>query len=674
MNLDLFLNPKSVAIIGASNDPAKLGFQILTNLKNGGFKGAIFPVNLKEKKILDLAAYSSVVSIKKKVDLALIVIPAVAVVEAVKSCIDAKINNLIIVSAGFGETDEAGKVREVELQQLALKHKLNILGPNCLGYINSGAKLNLTFARSKFKPGPVGFLSQSGALGSAALDWAESQPFGFSKFISLGNKIVLDENDFFEYFLHDDETKLVVAYLENINQGERMMATVSRLAKIKPVAVLKSGRTEAGAKAALSHTGALAGSNEAIFAGLRRAGAIILDNPEELFDLMTLTQRDFKFKTGELSIISNAGGFLVLATDAASRSGMPLAEFSKQTIEALRRDLPAAVRPYNPLDLVGDAPASRYQKALETVLTDDRCESLLVILTPQTVTEIEATAKAIVAAADKYKNKLICASFIGGFSLATAIKLMTDAGVPNFAYPERAVTVMTKLIKNRLSAMKIKPYRAGRALKIREGREQLDYLESFALLEKYDIKTVPTERVNTLADLAGLPYPRVLKVVGKKLIHKTDRQAIALNLKNQVQATVAFNNFEYLLSDRTNYCVSQPMVHGGLELILGFRRDVSFGPIIMVGLGGIYAEIFKDVAIEVSDLDKPRAREMLKRLKSYPVFAGARGRKFNLEALIETILKLKKIAQEETEIIELDLNPLFLTADGVVAADVRIIV
>jgi len=298
----------------------------------------------------------------------------------------------------------------------------------------------------------------------------------------------------------------------------------------------------------------------------------------------------------------------------------------------------------------------------------------LVILTPQTVTEIEATAKAIVAAAKKHKEKLICASFIGGSSLKEAINIMTTGGVPYFAYPERAVTVMAKLIQNRLGAVKIKPYRALKAVNLREGREQLDYLESFALLEKYDIKTVATEKVDSRSDLSKLHYPLALKVVGKKLIHKIERQAIALNLKNSVQANVALNNFKELLREKTNYCVSQPMVHGGLELILGFRRDPSFGPILLVGLGGIYAEIFKDVATEVSDLDEARAREMLKRLKSYPILAGARGRKFDLDALVETILKLKTLAQQEKEIIEFDINPLFLSADGAIAADVRIIV
>jgi acetyltransferase len=674
MSLTSFLNPRSVAIIGASNEPAKLGFQILSNLKDGGYRGKIYPVNLKEKKILGLAAYPSVKAIRSKVDLALIVIPAPAVIGAVNDCAAAAIKNIIIVSAGFAETDEAGKEREAELKRLAAEQGLNILGPNCLGFINSRAKLNLTFARSKFKPGPVALLSQSGALGSAALDWAESQPFGFSKFVSLGNKAVLDENDFFEFFEKDSTTKLVAAYLENINHGERFMAAVSRLTKIKPVAVLKSGRTVAGAKAALSHTGALAGSNEAVIAGLRRAGAIILDNPEEMFDLMTLAQRDFKFKTGELCIISNAGGPLVLATDAAARSGLPLAELSKQTVLSLRRDLPASVRPQNPLDLIGDATAERYRIALEAVLSDERCSSLLVILTPQTVTEIEATAEAIISAAKKYKDKLVCASFIGGSSLACAVRTMTAAGIPNFSYPERAVTVMTKLIQNRLAAVKIKPYRAGRIVKLRERREQLDYLESFALLEKYDIRIAPTEKVDGPVDLAGLHYPCALKVVGKKLVHKTERQAVALNLKNSVQANIALNNFQDLLREQTNYCVSQPMLHGGLELILGFRRDESFGPIIMVGLGGIYAEIFKDIATEVDDLDETRVLEMLKRLKCYPILAGARGRRFDIDALVETILKLQKLALKETQIIELDLNPLFLTADGVIAADIRIIV
>ncbi len=674
MDLNSFLNPKSVAIIGASNDPGKLGYQILNNLKSGFYRGSIYPINLREKTVLGLPAFYSIDEVRGKVDLALIVIPAAAVVGEIRNCAVAGVKNFIVISAGFSEGDADGKKREEELKKLAAEQQLNILGPNCLGLVNAAAKLNLTFANAKIKPGAVAFLSQSGALGSAALDALASKPYGFSKFVSLGNKAVLDENDFFEELIGDDSTKLVVAYLESVSHGERLMSAVSRLSKKKPVAVLKAGQTEQGARAAMSHTGSLAGSSQAVLAGLRRAGAIILDSPEELFDLIDLAQREYQITDDKLTIISNAGGPLVLATDEAAKIGLPPAEFSRQTISDLRLNLPQSVVPHNPLDLIGDAPAERYRLALETVLSREPNANLLVILTPQTSTQVEETAAVIAAAAKKYPKTIITACFMGGDSVAPAREALAAAGVPEFPFPERAVRVLAKLISNRIAAKSIKPYASGRPHAIRAHQEQLDYLEAIRLLERYGIDTVPTREVGRASELAEIPYPAVLKAVGKKLVHKTDRAAIALNLKNQVQANVAWNRFKDILRDKNNYCVAQPMVEGGIELILGFKRDPSFGPVLLLGWGGIYTEIFKDITTEIADLDQKRALAMIGRLKSFPILKGARGKHFAIDALADAILKVAKLSQKEREILELDINPLFLTGNGAVAADVRIII
>lgn len=674
MKIDSFLNPKSIAIIGASNDRKKIGAQVLDNLQRGGFKGKIYPVNLKEKKIAGLKAFGSVNELKNKVDLAVIVIPAPLVAAEVKKCAGAGIKNIVIISAGFAETGGEGAGREEEIKTLAARHKLNILGPNCLGLMNASARLNLTFARAENRGGGVAMLTQSGAIGSAVLDWAGEKNFGFSKFVSLGNKAVLDENDFFDQLAADRETKLVVAYLEEIKDGRRFMEKVSRLAKIKPIAVLKAGSTDAGARAALSHTGSLAGSHEAVLAGLKRSGAIILESLEEVFDLMALAQKGIWPGSGGLYIISNAGGPVVLLSDQAGRLGLEFGDFSAGTAKQLAAKLPPAVRVANPLDIIGDADAVRYEAAIDTVLKDDKVGSLLVILTPQSSTEAEKTADMIVRLSTKHKKKLICASFLGGRAVDRAAEILKKGAVANFAFPEQAIGILSKIAAYQSAVKKLKPYRQPkRKLTAEKKNRQLDYLAALGLLKKYKIPVIRTDRIKRSADLKNLAYPIALKVVGPGINHKTDQGAIKLDLNNEVEAAKAFKNFSRLLRGKKNYCLAQPMGKG-IEMILGFKRDAAFGPVIMVGLGGIYAEIFKDVALAAGGLDRAAAGELPKNLQSYKILAGARGRKFDLASLTGAILGVARLADEHPEIFELDINPLFLKEKGAQAADVRIII
>lgn len=682
MKLEKFLNPKSVAIIGASNHKEKLGFQILDNLKKGGYKGKIYPINLKEKKVTGLKAYQDIKELKNKVDLAVLVIPAKFVLAEIKKCAVSGMKNIIIISAGFSETGEEGKRIEGEIKRIGQKNKLNILGPNCLGAINSNQKINTTFASANMKKGNVAFISQSGAVGSAVLDWIQDKEFGLSYFISLGNKAVLEENDFFDFFAKDKNTELVIAYLEEIENGQEFMKVVSKLSKIKPVAILKSGKSEAGKQAAMSHTGSLAGSSKAVETGFRRSGVIELNSMEEAFNLMKIAQRKVESINKDIFIISNAGGPLVMTVDQFGKFDFPIGKYSDETSKSLAKIIPEIHSSNNPLDIIGDAPASRYGKAIKTVLADKKVNNLLVLLTAQTSTEVEKTAQIISRYGKKYKDKMVCASFIGGQAVKEAKNILNKNNIPNFDYPEQAVEAMVQFLGKKFDNKNLLKYEYNRKeevvvtpyqIKNNKKQEQLDYLESFKLLTKYKIPISKIIKIQLEKDLDRIKYPIVMKVVGKNLIHKTDKNSIRLNLKNKKEAKKALTSFGTLLKNKDNYCIAQTMSRG-FEIILGFKRDQSFGPIIMVGMGGIYAEILQDIQLEVDDLNYNRAIEMIKKLKSYKILAGARGQKpYAIESLADVIVKIAKLARENEDIKELDINPLFITNKGVKAVDVRII-
>lgn len=674
MNLKSFLYPKSIAVIGASKDANKIGYQILNNIVINKFGGDIFPINLKEKEILGFKAYPSILDVGKKIDLVMVVVPADYVIEEVKKCATADIKNIIVISAGFSEAGGVGKLREIKLQELATAEKLNILGPNCFGIINTACNLNATFAKSKNKKGKVAFISQSGAICAAVLDWASDKTCGFSKFISVGNKAVLDENDFFEYFIDDKETDLVIVYSEEIKDGKRFMEAVAKLSKIKPVAILKAGQSEAGATAAMSHTGSMAGSNEAIMAGFRRANVINLENIEEMFDLLLFYGKKRVIKNNQLALVSNAGGPMVATVDALSKKGIVLPEFSEKLAKRLAENLPAIVNIKNPLDLIGDATAERYRAALASIAEDKNISIILVLLTPQSASEVETTARIIVDIANNHKDKIFLTSFIGGASVKEARDIFAANDIAHFAFPNKAADILSKIIAYESGKKTLKAYKRANAVsEIRTKKEQLDYIASFNLLKKYGIPAVKTVKIKTAKDLAGLKYPVALKVVGKHLIHKTEEKAIALNLKNKEEAVKAWSGFGRLLKQTGSYCVAQPMTKG-IEMIAGIKKDRSFGHIVVVGMGGIYTEVFKDVQIEVDDVDGARALKMIEKLKMYPILKGARGQRgFDMKGIVKVITGLAKLAATNEKIQEIDINPMFVTEKGVFAADVRII-
>lgn len=692
MSLQFLFKPEAVALIGASNNPTKVGREILDNLIAGGWSGKIYPINLKEKKILGRPAFNSLTALSGvnfKALLVVIAIPAPFVLAEVKQAGELGVKNIIIISSGFKEVGTQGKKLETDLQSLAKEYQLNILGPNCLGLINTAAHLNATFSRATRQSGRVALISQSGAIGSALLDWLQQKNLNLRYFVSLGNKAVLDETDLLDYLRQDVDVDLFIFYLEEIKNGRRFMNLISRISKKHPVVILKAGRSAAAQKLALSHTGSLAGPTEVIKAGLRRAGAVWLENLEELFNFLLLFKK-INQPTAEkpiLHLITNAGGPAVLTVDEISRQGLLLGES---------------------WDLLGDADAARYQVALNKLLARPAVHNLLVLLTPQVMTEPLKVAQLIIAAARRYPRKLIFCSFLGGTDIQTAKELLLKNNLPFFDYPEEAVKTLARLYDywqatqnlseysdklmdssgvekstaRRLATLKLLGASAAEIKNYQiqsVNRPQFlgDYLKSLAWLKRAGLSVVRTEKYSTTKSFSR--YPLVLKIVGPDFIHKTESGGVITGLATPANLQLAAKNLATkqgrALKDSRNYLVVQEQVQGALEMIIGFKQDPSFGPVILIGLGGIYAEVFQEVRLEIADLDLTRARAVLKSLRFYPLLSGARGRRpYALEALANTLVKLSQLANDFPEIKELDINPLFVLEKKVVGGDVRIII
>ena len=527
-----------------------------------------------------------------------------------------------------------------------------------MGVINTWCKLNATFASADTNTGNIALLSQSGAIGAAALDWLKVKDFNFGYFVSLGNKAVLDENQVIEYLASDPHIDLIVAYLEEIKDGQKFMSLVSRLVGRKPVAVLKAGQSAAGGQLALSHTGSLAGSNAAIEVGIKRSGAIWLENLEELFDLLLVFRKKSCCSNAsqELYVMTNAGGVAVLTVDEISRQHVP---FGRSW------------------DLLGDANGAKYEEGLKVMLSDKKINNLLVLLTPQTSTEPLKTAEAIIKMSKKYPNKLIMTSFVGGEAVASARDLLEKNNIPTFEYPEEAVRSFKKLVAYKKSLKTIRPYQIPKA-KAKKTITDMDYLKSLAVLREYNIPTVKTVKYDA-AKAESYKYPIVLKITGPDFLHKSDKNAVVVNIKNEtaLKKTVSLleKQNKKVLANKQNYFIVQEQASHFQEIILGFKRDVSFGPIMMVGLGGIYTEVFKEIRLTISDLDFKSALEAITDLRIYPILNGARGqKKYDVKSLAKALVNLCRLANEHSEIKELDINPLFIFEDGCQASDVRIII
>ncbi len=688
--LEKFFNPKSIAVIGASRDRKKLGSQILKNIIFSGFKGKIYPINPKAKKIQSLISFYSVLDVPNKIDLAVIIVPKETVPRVLEEIGKKRIKSVIIITAGFGETGKEGKKAEEELGEIAKKYDIRIVGPNCLGIIDTYNYLNITFAGVFPLKKNLAVVSQSGAMCAAILDWASENNIGFSRFISLGNKMDINEIDMFKVLGSDKNSKVVLGYIEGIDKGREFIKEASKLTRKKPLIAIKSGLSKAGAKAALSHTGSLTNNAEVIKAAFLKAGIIRVDNIEELFDFSEAFSALSFPKNNKVAILANAGGPAVLTTDEVARSNLELAKFSNKTKKLLKSKLPLEASILNPVDIVGDADASRFKKALDIILSDKNVSSLIVILTPQTSTEIEKTAEVIFWAKKRFKKPII-SSFIGGNEVESGVKILEKHGVPNFEFPKRAVKALSKLVSykefRRFSLIRTQNISRNKAIEriIRNvkkaGRKNLDDVETKKVVKALGIKMANSFFVKTAKEAATaaekIGYPVVLKIVSSDVLHKTEHGLVKTSISNKKQVKDVF----FAIRDKAREMkvkfsgvMVYEMIKEGTELIIGAKKDPVFGPVVMFGLGGIYVRLFEDTKFCISPVSNNEAYDMIKGIKGYRLLTGFRGqRPANIKKIKNTILKVSSLVTAFPEISELDINPLKVYSRSVTALDIKIV-
>lgn len=698
MSIKAFFQPDSVAVIGASTSPDKLGYSVLNNLLEGGFKQdgrAIYPINPSADEILGLKAYASVKEVPGDIDLAVIVIPYQIVPGVLKECGEKGVPSAVVISAGFREAGREGLERELELIDIAKQYDLRLVGPNCLGVIDTFTPLNASFSAGMPPDGPMAFMSQSGALGTAILDWSMAGRLGMSKFVSLGNKADVSEIDLLEAWADDPNSNVILMYVEGLPDGQAFIETARRVSKKKPIVAVKSGITQAGSRAVSSHTGSLAGSEQAYQAAFRQAGVLRADSLQALFDYA----RGFGYlppiKGNRVAIITNAGGPGILATDALERSGLKLAEMGPELRTNLMEGLPEAASAGNPIDVLGDAKSDRYRFALDQVRQAPGVDAIMVILTPQAMTEIKETANAVLEVAQTSEIPIVCC-FMGESRIEQGTSLLEAARLPNFSYPEQAAKVLQAMHQYQnqrsLPMPEFETIEADRqavadiiAAVRKDGRVTIGDAEARDILTAYDIKIPPSELAES-ADQAveiasKMGYPVVLKVASPDILHKTDVGGVKVGLEDAGEVRDAFDLItyraqRYLPEARLWGCLVQKMVPEGLEILIGMNRDPQFGPLVTFGLGGIYVETLKDVSFRVAPFSRQEAEEMLSEIRTSALLDGVRGKPaVDKDVLTDTLLRIGQLVQDFPDITELDINPFIVyeRGQGGIAIDMRLV-
>jgi acetyltransferase len=698
--LDVFFSPQSVAVIGATEAAGSVGRTILWNLIQTSFGGTVFPINPKHNSVLGIKAYPSVADVPERIDLAVVVVPAPAVPGVIRQCADLGVPGAIIISAGFKESGATGVELERQVKEEASRSGMRIIGPNCLGVMAPRTGLNATFASAMARPGDVGFISQSGALCTAVLDWSLGENVGFSAFISIGSMLDVDWGDLIDYLGDDAHTRSIVIYMESIGNARSFLSAAREVALTKPIIILKAGRTEAAAKAAASHTGALAGSDDVLNAAFRRCGVLRVDTIGDLFHMADILAKQPRPKGPRLTILTNAGGPGVLAADSLILNGGELAEISSDTVEQLNKLLPPHWSHNNPVDILGDAGPDRYAKAVEILAHDPGSDGLLVVLTPQGMTDPTQTAEHLRPYA-KIDGKPVLASWMGGPEVAAGEAILNRAKIPIFAFPDaaaRAFQYMWQYSYN-LRGIYETPAQVAApeefhpnldcAAEIiqgarKRGRLNLTEVESKRLLSAYDIPTVSTRPAKTedkAAELANeIGYPVVVKLHSETILHKTDVNGVHLNIGDEQAVRRAFRVIETSVNEKTgpgNFLgVSvQPMVKlSGYEIILGSSYDPQFGPVLLFGSGGQLVEVYKDRALALPPLNTTLARRMMEQTKIYTALRGVRGRKpISLDALAEMMVRFSHLVVEQPRIREIDINPLLISPEQILALDARVV-
>ncbi len=696
--LDPIFLPRSVAVVGATEREGSVGRTVLWNLISHPFGGTVYPVNPKRHQVLGIRAYERLSALPEPVDLAIIAIPAAGVPAVIQECVEAGVRGAIVLSAGFKEIGPEGLELEKAIQEAA-RGKLRLIGPNCLGIQNPHTGLNATFAAQMARPGNVGFISQSGALCTSILDWSLQENVGFSAFISLGSMLDVGWGDLIDYLGEDPHTHSIVLYMESIGDARSFLSAAREVALSKPIIVIKAGRTQAAAQAAASHTGSLTGSDAVLDAAFRRCGVLRVDHIEDLFDMAEVLAKQPRPQGPHLSILTNAGGPGVLATDALIRAGGSLAQLSPPTLEQLNPILPPHWSHGNPIDVLGDAGPERFAQALEIVLRDPGSHGCLVILTPQAMTDPTATAAKVVETWRRSGSRQpILASWMGGALVDAGEQILNQAGIPTYRYPDQAARVFSYLwrFSDNLKALyetpTLPPATAVERERVpqilaqarQQGRTLLTEVESKEILAAYGIPVVPTrvaespEAAVEAAEQMG--YPVVLKLYSHTLTHKSDVGGVQLNLPDAEAVRRAYRQIQTNVAEKAGSqhfqgVTVQPMIRtDGYELILGSSEDPQFGPVLLFGSGGQLVEVFQDRAIGLPPLNTTLARRLMENTLIYKALKGVRGRQaVDLEALEQLLVRFSQLVAEQPDIREIDINPLLASGKGLVALDARVL-
>lgn len=669
--------PKSVAIIGASQNPDKVGYKILFNLKRSGYQGTVVPVNPNADSILDFKNYKSLDEFDGTIDLSVIVVPRKSVMDAVKASIAKGAKAVSVITAGFKEQDHEGAELEKQLASLCKESGVYLLGPNCLGHLNTQYNMDVSFGNKWPKKDNIAFISQSGALCSAVLDRAAERGFGLSKMISIGNKAGLTERELLESLADDDSTNVIVCYLESIDNGQEFVKIAKKVSEKKPIITFKSGVTKSGSKAASSHTGSLAGADIAYETAFNKCGVIRVQTYEQMFEYATAFNSQSLPKGRNVAVITNAGGPGIMATDAIELSGLKMAELSPSATEELKAFLPKAASVKNPVDVLGDADPLRYAKALEVLQKDPNVDSIIILLTPQAVTKPMETAQVLCKAFDKSKPVLAC--FMGGTDVTPSRDFMMEKGLADYRSPEKAVNTLKAMVsyaewkkKPHVESKEIKGDRAAVSAIIGKyraaGQVQINESDTKKILRAYGVNTPAGALVCSAEEAAKesvkIGYPIAMKIVSPDIIHKSDVGGVMLHLKTAEAVSEAYSAMlEKIKTNVPNARITGVYIEkmsnpGSKEVIIGLTRDPQFGPMVMFGMGGIFVELLKDVKFALAPVSNNEALEMIKQIKTYPLLSGYRGQKpVAVEAIADTIARISQLAIDFPEIKEMDINP-----------------
>ena len=696
-NLNRIFNPRHIAVVGASEKVGTIGSALMKNLIDGGFSGTVLPVNPKYKTINGQPCFASVSTLEPGVDLAIIATPMQSVVDIVSECVEKKIGGAVIISAGGKEVGEKGREIEEKIRRVAYDGQLRIVGPNCMGIIRPGGNLNASFAAEMPVAGNLAFVSQSGAICSSILDLAAKERIGFSHFVSIGSMLDIDFGDMIDFLGNDFSVKSILLYIESLTNFRKFMSAARSVSRVKPIIVLKSGRSAAGAKAAASHTGAMAGEDAVYDAAFKRAGIVRVDTIEELFDCAELMAKQPRPRGPRLAILTNGGGPGVMATDTLARYGQEPAPLDAETMHAFDAFLPAFWSRANPIDILGDASAERFGRALEVCCNSKNLDGVLVILSPQALTDSFAIAETLVAA---MQDRLypVFACWMGGKIIEPAVSILNGAGIPTYETPERAVRAflyMVQYARNLEMLLEIPPKmtghmvfdqeKAGKLIAGAPAQEFISESDSKEILTAYGLPVIMTEIATTEAEASRvgreMGYPLVMKVQSPDITHKTDAGGVRLDLRCDADVRQAYSDIlssagRYNPDARIEGVTIQPyFASPDYEILLGAKRDANFGPVILFGMGGIYTEVLKDRSLGLPPMNRLLALRLMQETKAFSLLQGYRNRPAaDLELLEEMIIRLSQLLIDFPEIAELDMNPVLIKDGKPIAVDARILV